>query len=284
VTGTSANGSTLAVDIGGTHCRVASVAGDGRILASVICDTPRDGEPEALAESLWSAADRLQSGAPAGPAGVALPGLWDRATGVMERAVNVPLLEGRDLRSYFATVLRRPVFVETDVIAAAWAQWQALTPRPARFLYLSLGTGVGGCVILDGQIVRHTHEGAGHFGFLIVDTAPDAPAGRNGVPGCLSAAVSGQALEQAGSRMPPRAAEGLAVGLHQLTHIYAPDVIALGGGVIDNHPKLVTEARQAFERRRTGLVPNGMQIVDAPLDSHDAGVIGVAALARAAGG
>lgn len=273
---------TLAIDIGGTHCRVAAVRGGGEIVQSVICDTPEAGEPQALAAALREAAAQVRDAVEiTGPrAGIGLPGLWDRNTGIMIRAVNLPRLEQCELRGFFREVLEQDVWVATDVVAAGWGQWQTLDPRPERFLYLSLGTGVGGCVILNGEVLRHTNYGPGHFGFLIVDTGPDAPGGANDVPGCLSAMVSGKALERAGSLLPQGAARALAIGLHQLVHIYMPDLIALGGGVIDNHPWLVQEARDAFGRIRGGLTPEHMRIVQAPLLSHDAGVIGVADLAQ----
>ena len=106
--------------------------------------------------------------------GIAMPGIWDRQTGVMQRALNLPRLEGTDVVRLFERALRRPVRVETDVNAAGWAQWRAIRPCPLRFVYLSIGTGVGGSVILDGQLLRHTRGGAGHLGHLIVDTAADA--------------------------------------------------------------------------------------------------------------
>lgn len=227
---------------------------------------------------------------------MALPGLRDPATGILQRALNLPELEGVDVREYLAGAIGHAVFVESDVNAAGWAQWHHLDWRPARFVYLSLGTGVGGSVILDGRLVRHTRGGAGHFGLLVVDTAPDAPVDVAGVPGCLSAVAAGSVLQ---GRAPPgkplgsatesvlseavreRAARGLAVALADVVYVYAPECIALGGGVIDHHPELVEDARAALDRYRGDLVPAELVIEQAALRSDDAGVIGAALLARA---
>jgi predicted NBD/HSP70 family sugar kinase len=216
----------------------------------------------------------------------------------MQRALNLPKLEGINVVQLLEQALERPVRVEIDVNAAAWAQCHALRPRPARFIYLSIGTGVGGGVILAGQLVRHTHGGPGHFGHLIVDTAADAPQCRCGARGCLEALVSGPALARGRRQNPERkrrahahgpaaqhdigtAGRALGMGLLQLAVIYAPDVIAVGGGVIDHEPGLLERARELLPQLAGTLVPAGLQIEQARLSADRAGIIGAALLALA---
>lgn len=290
----------LGVDIGGTRVRAGVVTEDGRLLARAETRLPIDGEPAALRAIVGDLATDVlaRSGARPCAVGVALPGVWDPATTVMQRAVNLPRLEGTNLRDLFAQAVGRSVRLEADANAAIWGQYQALAPRPDRLLYLSLGTGIGGGVILDGQIVRHTRGGAGHFGFLIVDTTPGAPGGRNDVPGCLSALASGPALHLAATgRTDPAAigeeplpdhvlasaADALAIGIFNLVHIYACRLTLLGGGVVDNHPRLVDEVRRAFARRSSKLMPEGFEIRRALLTTHEAGVMGAALLALGEG-
>ena len=286
----------LGIDIGGTHVRVGAVTADGRLRTRCEARTPAGGDPERLITFLRDSVRGITNelGPPAVPIGVALPGLRDPATGTLQRALNLPRLEGVKVCECFADALGRPVFLESDVNAAGWAQWHDLAPRPARFVYLSLGTGVGGSVILDGELVRHTRGGAGHLGFLVVDTSVDAPVDAAGVPGCLSAVAAGPALtRQTGrpaqlaataatvpSTVLDQAARGLAVALANVAHIYAPDCIALGGGVIDHYPSLVDRARDAWQRYRGALLPAGLRVQRAALSSDDAGVIGAALLAR----
>lgn len=288
---------TVGIDIGGTHVRVGAVTADGRIAARRDADTPAGGDPERLGTLLRDSVRRITNelGPPVVPIGVALPGLRDPATGILQRALNLPELQGIDVREYLAGAIGHAVFVESDVNAAGWAQWHHLDWRPARFVYLSLGTGVGGSVILDGRLVRHTRGGAGHFGFLVVDTAPDAPVDAAGVPGCLSAVAAGPVLTRAAaptadaeptaaatvpSAVLDQAASGLAVALANVAHLYAPDCIALGGGVIDHHPSLVDRTCDALRRYRSALLPAGLRVQRAALSSDGAGVIGAALLAR----
>jgi glucokinase len=298
---------TLAVDLGGTMCRVGVVGANGTIRAQTQAPTPRDGDPQALAALLRQLArDAAQVTPVTTPrAGVALPGVRNRETGHMLRAVHLSRLEGLDVRALFADALGRPVVLENDVVAAGWGQWRHLTdPRhasvtrdgsdvrhaldpPRRFLYLSIGTGVGGCVVLDGQLLQHTRGGAGQMGFLIVDTRPDAPLGLDRVRGSLAACLTGERVQAAGdapAHSPARAAaaRALAVGIHQLAHLYAPEVVALGGGVCERQSWLVDAARGALPALGPGLIAADMHIVAAPLGTDVAGLIGIADLARAA--
>lgn len=351
----------IGIDIGGGTIRAGAVDSSGTVARLERARTPEKGAPSELAGRVADLCRALVAGlAGATPAaiGVALPGVWDRATGVMQRAVNLPRLEGTNVVELFARACGRSVRVETDVLAAGWAQHRARRPAVERFVYLSFGTGVGGCVILNGEFVRHTRGGAGHLGHLIVDTSPQAPRCRCGARGCLEALLSGVAVERARSgglrrggrsrwseqrdpgaleantaaarddssmsppadslpashefppapadsavelarreslphprgarRHPSRPlggralatlADAVAIGLVQIAHLYAPQVVALGGGVIEHEPQLVVAAREAFACRRGSLAPPEMSIEPAPLGTNEAGVIGAAQLA-----
>jgi len=277
----------VGIDIGGTSVRAALVDNSGHILAATRAPTPAGDDSQQLVEMLARLVGDVskQAAATIPTIGVALPGIRDAETGVMQRAVNLPRLEGVNVRELFERALHRPVYLETDVNAAGWAQGRATAPPPRRFVYLSLGTGVGGCVILDGEIVRHTHGGAGHFGHLVVDTAPDAPVCTCGARGCLEAITSRppSADATAWGEWAVKAANALALGLLQIAHLYAPHTIMLGGGVLEHHPELVPRTQSAFNALCSTLVPEQMSIQAAPLPADEAGVIGVALLALATG-
>lgn len=265
----------LGIDIGGTSCRAAVVSRSGLILRRQREPTPADGDPQQLAATLCrllntvGGDDKLESR----PAGVALPGIWDRGSGRMLRANNLPRLAGVDLIGYFGAMLRRPFVLETDVNAAGWAQWRACFPKPARFVYLSIGTGVGGAAIVDGALLREEDGGAGHFGDIVVDDAPDAPAGRTGVRGGLEAVVR-HAVER--SEQDPGAiadaAAAIGRGLHEIARRHAPDTIAVGGGVLEH-------CRGFFDIVLAAATRVPARVIRAPLRSDDAGVIGAGLLA-----
>lgn len=280
------------IDIGGTRCRAVRLDATGAVVAHAVRATPRASADELLAAVVGLAEEVGRSSmehALRRGVGVGLPGIVDEA-GVMRRAVNLECLEGVGVRPFFSAALGADVLIDTDVNAAAWAQWRR-SPSPAeRFAYLSVGTGVGAGVILRGELVRHTHNGPGHWGHVIVDGWPDAPRCRCGAKGCVEAVVAGAAWGD-GSGIGDRAsgmgdrmryggrARALAATCLQLASVYAVDVIALGGGVIDARPGLVDDVRRDMYAMRGSVTPDGLRIDTAPLPSDQAGAIGAALLA-----
>ncbi|GMU83302.1 MAG: hypothetical protein AMXMBFR47_31720 [Planctomycetota bacterium] len=249
--------------------------------------TPAGGDPAALETTLRGLlAEIARSGAPPSRAGLAIPGIRDASGAVMLRAVNLPALANVNLLDLLRRAGCEDAVVESDANAAGWAQWHAASAaaRIDRFVYLSLGTGVGGCVILDGAIVRHTRGGPGHLGHLIVDTSADAPLCPCGARGCFEAVLQnarsagGGTLDAAGGE---RTAAALALLMLDIAHLYAPDRVLLGGGVIDHCPALVDLARDRFTRIQSRIAPPDLALFPAPLPSNDAGMIGAALLAAA---
>lgn len=265
--------------------RLAAIDAGGRIASQTVEATPPGGDPDRLRATLARLSAAIDAGAwrEARRVGVALPGLRSDDGRRLLRAVNLPALEGLDVHEFFAGALRKDVLIESDANAAAWAQWHALG-RPARLLYLSVGTGVGGGVVLDGVLVRHTHGGAGHFGFLpVLERPTTAGAGAElastGVAGALEDAVCRGPTD--GAHWLDSAARALAAGIAQLAHIYDPAIVALGGGRVDARPELIQRVESHFAGYRSPLLTRGAQIVRAPLRSDDAGVIGAGRLAGA---
>lgn len=276
----------LGVDIGGTTTRVGIVADDGCLLTLKSEPTPTDGSPSALGRLLRRLRDYCEAEQPISEsiAGVALPGIRAPDPNVMHRAVHLPRLEGVNVGELFADALGVPVTLESDVLAAGYGQWTAESNRPERFLYLSLGTGVGGCVIVDGRLVRHTNGAAGHFGFMVVDTAPDAPLDAAGLAGTVEAYLCGDAFRNASEADREKILPGrLAIGLHQMCAIYLPDMIAIGGGIATANPRLVELADEAFRARPYPLRATRPRVQLARLKSDEAGVIGSAFLALTRG-
>lgn len=266
----------LGIDVGGTTTRVARVSAKGTIVTLRHAPTPPRGEPGALTE-LLARLSREVDAAGCRAVGLGVPGRRDASGRVLERAVNLAALEGTDLAALVQRAVRATPSIFADVTAAAFAQWRALDDAPPRFVYVSLGTGVGGCALIDGVPRDAAGGGPGQLGHLIVDTADDAPACGCGAVGCLEACVAGPVIARSG--VTPRAARQLAIGLLQLAHLWSPAVIAVGGGVIEHHADLLNAARREFAEKAGSLVSPSLQIIAAPLKSDDAGVIGAALLA-----
>lgn len=276
---------SLGIDIGGTTCRAALLDAASRILVDCKAPTPEDGQPDLLAALVRTLANCVcDGGIPFGlPIGIALPGRFDLRTTVMHKAVNLPALEGARLFEVFGATLHARTFkLMTDVMAAGAAQRAALAgdvthAQLDRVVYLSIGTGVGGVAIIDGQVLDPLH-GAGQFGHLIVNTGPDAPLCKCGLRGCLEACFSGEMVRTNG--ITGRALHDVTTGLLQLAQLWAPTAIILGGGVIDHHRQFVAQCREAFNARRGAIPPADLAILAAPLRSDEAGVVGAGTIAR----
>lgn len=282
-----------AIDVGGTTCRAAVVSADGRILAMARAATPPGGDRVILLLKLHELLDEVSKSHPPthDRIGLALPGVWDDA-GVMQRANNLPRLVGADLPRLFEGALGRPVLLETDVNAAGWAQWRRLESRPRRFAYLSIGTGVGGCIIADGAMLRDKGGRPWQFCDIPVTAAPEGGAG---IPPANPPECQLQ-LEQAvrtalDSGNLTAAAHALAQAVIALCERFQPDVIALGGGAVDHAPQLADLVQDCARLclaayscpDRDGPDARPPDFIRAPLRSDEAGVLGVGSLVLAPG-
>jgi glucokinase len=211
----------LAVDIGGTKVAVAAIdaTGHARTLIArhpVPFDAAGVADAEALVELLAPHVAELEGlGAEVAGIGLSVCGNIDRATG---HAVLVPNLHWRDV-PFASLVARRfglPVYAATDVRLAAQAEalWGAARGVP-HFAWVTIGTGFGSYLFLDGKIYGGAHGYAGNFGHYTVDEVNGYPCGC-GRRGCLETYVAGPAIARRGQ-------EALDAGHSPALRALAPD-------------------------------------------------------------
>jgi glucokinase len=185
----------LGVDVGGTKVAVGAVAGatvtNRAESATAVDDT------KALLDGIELTVRRVidDVGTPAA-VGVGVPSQVDFRLGRVESSVNIPLT-GVSLRSELERRFETPVFVDNDANCAALAEAQLVDDAPASVLVmLTLGTGVGGGVVVGGQIFRGAHGLGAELGHFAID--PEGPPCPGNCPnrGCIEAYCSGQALER----------------------------------------------------------------------------------------
>src|SRR3984957_18758136 len=185
-------GAVIAIDLGGTKCHgaLADLAGD--ILAEDLRPTFAGGSP---ATSLLAAISALRTAAareqlPVRAVCVGIPALVNPDTGLVDAGPNVHWHEF-DLTGLLRSELTEPFAVENDVnLAGVGEAWQGGGVGLGSFVALSLGTGIGAAVVLDGQVVRGRHNAAGEIGYLIT-----RPSQLDGVPRAgLEDLISGSAL------------------------------------------------------------------------------------------
>ncbi|QGG95574.1 ROK family protein [Actinomarinicola tropica] len=274
----------VGLDIGGTKILGLAVdLGSGEVLAERRVPTPQ-GRAE-VADALGTVVDALAegSGRPIRAVGVGAAGLVD-TSGVLRYGPNLPGVVDLDLVGLLGDRLGLPVAVDNDATAATVAEHRLGAARGVDdALYVALGTGIGGGIVLDGALRRGAHGFGGELGHVVID--PDGPLCGCGRQGCWERLASGSALgEQAreavldgrgagilaaagaeraddvtGEHAVAAAAagdpEGLAVmaafarwvalGLAGFVNALDPSVVVIGGGVVEAGPVLLDPLRSA---------------------------------------
>lgn len=302
---------SLGVDIGGTKILGAVVDEQGEILSKTRVPTDRsaglDALPDAVDLFLAEAAKPIET------IGLAVAGFVGQPSGRVVFGPNLAVGNpdvGRDIGREYGV----PVVVENDANAAAWAENRIGAGRGTRhMLMLTVGTGIGGGAVLDGRLYRGSRGYAGEFGHMPVTI--DGPACACGSHGCLETLASGTALGRmareraaewpesevlrlAGGNadaitgaMVGKAADihdpfaiellwdlgtWLGVGLAVLARAFDPEIVVVGGGVLEEGESVLGAARDGMAERFQGPV-SPPEVVSASL-GNDAGVVGAALL------
>nr|WP_217368324.1 ROK family protein [Kitasatospora sp. MMS16-BH015] len=261
--------------MGGTHVKTAVLAADGTVLHSDSTDTGADRGPAAVLETVLDLARALVRDHGPAAVGIAVPGVVDEATGHCRFAAN---LGWRDVpvRAQAEAALGLPVAVGHDVRAGGIAEARLGAGRGARsLLFVPVGTGIAGALVLDGRALTGANGGAGEVGHLAV--RPDGPSCPCGGSGCVETIASASAVARryrllAGlppdQRVPAeqvlqRAQSGdalaaqvwdeavaaLADGLAATVTLFDPERIVIGGGLSRAGAALLDPLRKALAAR-----------------------------------
>jgi glucokinase len=305
---------TIGVDLGGTKMAVGVVDSDQKIRYQG--REPSTGlSEEKLIEEL---AEELREAKEARPdvlaAGLGIPATIDRARGLAIQAVNLTIADV-PIRDLMQERIGLPVFVDNDANMAALAEHLYGAGRGAQnVVMLTIGTGIGGGLILDGEVYRGSTGAAAELGHIVIEE--DGPPCQGNCPnhGCVEALASGTAIAKAGKQAAERdpdsalgkaLAEGpiagrtvtelalsgdgparevvaqagrhIGVALSSLANIFDPDVFVIGGGVSVVGDLLLDPARE--ELRSRALPPQNESPVKLAELGPDAGMIGAAAMA-----
>jgi glucokinase len=287
----------IGVDVGGTKILAGALDREGRIVRRHERETPSASETEVLA-ALESAIREVLTDDIAA-VGMGVPSHLERGTGRILQATNLPLTDV-DLVDWARDRFDLPTGVENDASAAALAEFRLGAGRGTSTLaMLTLGTGVGGGLVLDGQLYR----GWAEVGHIVVQAGgPPCPGACHG-RGHLEAVASGTAADAIARELwgsdadsyvlVARAKEGdgaarerlaqlgryLGAGIGSLVNVFDPDVVVVGGGFGDGAGDLVLEpAREAAREEALAPADRELEIVPAAL-GEDAGVVGAALVA-----
>jgi len=287
----------IGVDLGGTKILAGAIDVDGRVLERHEVPTPTSSQEE-LVDGIAAAIEPL-AGAGVGAIGLGIPSVIDRRTGRALGSINIPLTDF-SLHDLLGERFGVPIAVENDANVAALAEWRLGAGKgAANLVLLTLGTGVGGGVIMDGALYRGWAE-LGHV--VVVADGPPCQGTCTG-RGHLEAVASGSAADRAAAKLwgegataeilvgraeegDPAALEALAgighllgAAIGSFINIFAPELTIVGGGFgIAASDFLFSSAHEVAKREALEPARAGIRIVKAELGS-DAGMIGAGLLA-----
>jgi glucokinase len=297
-------GTRLGVDLGGTSVKLALVDARGRVLEQEKVGTPES--PRALVAALKQAVRPWRSRRLLGT-GVGVAGDVDPVRGVVRFAPNLKWSDVPLKKMFRAADFPGPLYFENDATAAAWGAYHAeLKGRSRDLLVMTLGTGVGGGLVLGGKVHRGVTGSAGELGHMVID--PSGPRCGCGNSGCLETFLGGvhmvkwarNELRRSGRRVPPglspgmlyqmarrgdvlalrlwrRAGWALGLALSNLINVFNPDTVLLCGGVAGAAPLLLKHARPELTRSRFVTARNAARI-RVSTDNQNLGVVGAALL------
>ena len=306
-------GLVFAVDLGGTHLRIGLVDDTGKIHKQVKRQTPKDDSPGALVDALASAADewRRADYGPIAAASVMVPGAVDSGQAVVLSAPNLPSLINFGLKAVLQDRLGLPVVLENDANAAAMGEMWLGAARGCRdVVSVTLGTGVGGGIVLGGRVWRGAHGAAGEIGHTTVDPFSGLKC-KCGNTGCLELFASATAIvrmaRESLAQFPQatlssddltaekvfdagrqgdelalsvfkRAGKYLGIGLASLMSVIDPEIIVINGGVVNGWDLFAPDMYHEVSERAFHATAQQVKIARAECGDN-AGLLGAARLA-----
>lgn len=306
-----------AIDLGGTSVRAAVVDVNGGLAGFVAGATEASRGPDAvidrivavLRNSLTRAAVDISELV---AVGIGAPGPLDWDTGVIHEAPNLPGWKEVPLAARIGDAVGLPAFLENDANAAALAEWQYGVGRgAANMLYVTVSTGVGGGLILEGELWHGAYGSAGEFGHMTVDF--DGPLCDCGNRGCIEAIAAGPDIaawvgEQIAAGHPSslagpadlsgrdvveaaqqgdalavgaleRAGRAVGFGVINVAHLVNLDTVVIGGGIANAGDLLFDPLRATVREHLLESTAPNLRIEPWSL-GEDVGLLGAAAAAR----
>lgn len=310
---------TVGVDVGGTKVLGGVVDENGKVLATSRRDTPREGG-KSLTKTISEVAIELMQSHSISAVGVSAAGFVSSDRKTMLATPNIADWNGVQLEREIAELIGLPIIIENDANAAAWGEAKFGAGRnQAHMMMLTIGTGVGGGLVVNNQLYRGAFGVAAEFGHLRV--VPEGHLCGCGARGCFEQYASGSALRRhareaisaspdlarnllargdgtidglTGQAITDAARDGDAValaafqttaqylgaGIATLAAILDPAFVVIGGGVIDAGEILLAPTREAMRRYMPFAGKHPYPEIVAAELGNEAGLVGVADLAR----
>ncbi len=310
---------TIGIDVGGTKVLGGVVDEFGKVIATARKDTPRQGGDE-LTKTIADIARELLKTHRATSIGVSAAGFVSSDRKTMLASPNIADWNGVNLDDELTSLIGLPVIIENDANAAAWGEAKFGAGKDHdHMMMLTVGTGIGGGIVVNGELYRGAFGIAAEFGHVRV--VPEGHLCGCGARGCFEQYASGKALLRhareainaspeiarnllsrgdgtveglTGKAITDAARDGdpvalaafnttgqwLGAGIASLSMILDPECVVIGGGVIEAGEILLKPTRESLERTMPFAGKHPYPMIIAAELGNEAGLVGVADLAK----
>jgi len=285
----------IGIDLGGTAIKLGRFSQEGSCLQSLSVPTPQPATPEAVLQVMVDAIAQVDPAQQAVAIGVGTPGPADAAGRIARVAINLANWRDVPLANWLEAKTGRPTILANDANCAGLGEaWLGAGRRFNNLILLTLGTGVGGAIILDGKLFIGHQGAAGELGLITLN--PEGPPCNSGNQGSLEQYVSVTAIRRRTGLEPAQLGamaqagdtsaltfwrtygKELGAGLASLIYVLTPEAIVIGGGVCASAEFFLPAALAEIERRVLSSSRTGLLLLCAEL-GNQAGMVGAAKLA-----
>ena len=285
----------IGIDLGGTAIKLGIYLSDGSCQKSLSIATPQPSFPETVIAAIATAVNQLNSDKQCLAIGIGTPGPVDATGRIAKGLINFDGWRDVQLADMLEAQTGLPAIAANDANCAGLGEaWLGAGRNYRNFILLTLGTGVGGAIIIDGELFLGHLGAAGELGLITFN--PDGPPCNSGNQGSLEQYLSVSAIRRRTGTDPAELGKlarsgvldalkfwqeygkDLGAGLASLIYILTPEAVAIGGGVSASAEFFLPAAKAEIERRVLENCRLGLQILPAEL-GNQAGMVGAAKLA-----
>jgi glucokinase len=284
----------IGIDLGGTAIKLGRFLKDGTCLETISLATPQPANPEAVVKAIAQGVQQLNLNRTGKAIGLGMPGPTDKARRIARKSINLPGWDDVPVADWLEAQTGLPTVLENDANCAAIGEaWLGAGKAFTDFILLTLGTGVGGGIFLNGKLFTGRDGAAGELGLITLN--PDGYPCRSGNQGSLEQYASIDSIQRRTGQEPAamgRLAQAgdlaalefwqdygrvLGAGLASLVYVLTPEAIIIGGGISASCEFFLPSTLAEIKRRVVSPSRVGLQLLPAQL-GNQAGMLGAAKL------
>jgi len=287
----------LGIDLGGTAIKLGRFGQNGTCLQSLTVPTPQPATPEAVLVTMVTAIEQIDLDRKSRAIGVGTPGPADAAGRIARVAINLMGWQNVPLADWLEAKTGRMTVLANDANCAGLGEaWLGAGRSFRDLILLTLGTGVGGAIILNGNLFVGRDGSAGELGLIALNPADDAPLCNSGNRGSLEQYAAIPAIRRRTGLEPDQLGDlaqagdsdalefwqlygrDLGIGLSSLIYVLTPEAIVIGGGISASAKFFFPAILSEINQRVLPSSRHGLQLLPATL-GNQAGMVGAAKLA-----